>query len=222
MTSRQVFDFVLCVPSAIDGSARTNGAIIAPIQYNITGMGDRDKLFIGDVIDVGPGIVVGGEREKMCVKAGDTFLCNLHNLSYKLTAGGRQVYQVRNGVVYASLNPETFEVKPLQDLVLVRANEERALLHMRGKASLPGGELWFPTEAMATDNVRSPAIKLEYGEVVAKGPGRWKDGQWSEPPCKVGDLILYDSSYSTLPVTIRGESFTLVPAGQVAQVADEA
>jgi co-chaperonin GroES (HSP10) len=214
---RMVADFVLCTPFRLEREAMGVGGILAPVMYTITGSrNDRDRLFIGEVIDKGPGVRVAGQWETIAVDRGDVFLCNLHNISYRLPERGRQVYQVRNGVIYATLDKETFEVRPVQDLILVRKNEERALRHQSG------GPIWLPTEAISTDDVRSHAIVLEYGEVVAQGPGRWKDGQWLAPPCKVGDLILFDASYSTLPVTIKGESFTLVPSQQVAQIADEA
>jgi co-chaperonin GroES (HSP10) len=236
---RMLFDFVLCTAAKLDRSARTVGDLMLPVMYQITGsVHDRDKLFIGEALDVGPGQTVGGAHEAVCVTPGDVFLCNLHNLSYRLPERGRQVYQVRNGVIYATLErrvveesddeaisdilganrgpKETFTVKPVQDLILVKKNDARALAHQSG------GPIWLPTERMSTDDVRSSAIVLEYGEVVSVGPGRYRDGQWSQPPCKVGDLVLYDASYSTLPVTIRGESFTLVPTPQLAQIADEA
>jgi co-chaperonin GroES (HSP10) len=210
---RMVFDFVLCTAAKLDRFARTRGALMMPAMYELTGAAaNRDKLFIGEVLDLGPGI----EPETMCVERGDVFLCTLHNLSYKLEERGRKTYQVRNGVIYAKLEKETLTVKPLQDLILVKKNDGRALKHQSG------GEIWLPVDGMSTDDVRSPAIVAEYGEVVDVGPGRWRDGKWSEPPCKVGDLVLFDASYSTLPVTIKGESFTLVPAPQLVQIADEA
>lgn len=251
MTGRNIFDFVQCVPWKRDGEARVVGNLVAPVMYEITGSdASRDKPFIAEVIGTGPGI----EPEKMCVKTGDVFICNLHNISYKLTELGQKTYVVRNGVVYAKVvvsDPnaelpklerwraardnddaivgailggnhetikETITVQPLQDLILVRKNEARALAHMREH----GGKLWLPTEDMSTDDVRSPAITAEYGEVVAVGPGRYRDGRWSQPPCRAGDLVIYDGSYSTLPIRIRGESFTLVPAPQLVKVADEA
>ena len=234
MTGRNIYDFVQCKPWRRDGESRVVGGLLAPIMYEITGSdASRDKPFIGEVTGVGPGIVDhNGNREKMCVAVGDVFVCTLHNISYKVTEGGAKTYVVRNGVVYAKIDQETFSMKPVQDLILVRTGEapsvkstplnkmtveKRALLHMRGD-----GQVWLPTEAMSTDDVKSSAILAEYGEVVACGPGRYRDGRWSEPPCKAGDLILYDASYSTLPIRIRGESFTLVPAPQLVKVADEA
>jgi co-chaperonin GroES (HSP10) len=234
MTGRNIYDFVQCKPWRRDGESRVLGSLVAPVMYEITGSdASRDKPFIAEVTGVGPGIVdQAGNREKMCVGVGDVFVCTLHNISYKLTEGGVKTYVVRNGVVYAKIDQETFAMKPVQDIILVRTGEslsvkatplnkltveKRALLHMRGE-----GQVWLPTEAMSTDDVKSSAILAEYGEVVAVGPGRYRDGRWSEPPCRVGDLILYDASYSTLPVRIRGESFTLVPAPQLVKVADEA
>lgn len=269
MTARNIFDFVQCVPWTRDGEARTVGGVLAPVMYEITGSdASRDKPFIGEVLGTGPGVTDHlGNPEAMCVGVGDVFICNLHNLSYKLTEGGRKTYVVRNGVVYARIvvtDPsaelpklerwrsaretddamvtsilggnteppkETLSVQPLQDSILVRTGEakscrstllepmtveKRALRHMRGE-----GQVWFPTEAMSTDDVRSSAILAEYGEVVAVGPGRFRDGRWVEPPCKAGDLVIYDGSYSTLPIRIRGESFTLVPTPQLVKVADE-
>lgn len=211
---KNVYDFVQCVPAKFDRTIRATHGIYAPVSYEVTGgAGTRDQPFIGEVLSTGPGI----EPETMCVAPGDVFICTVHNISYRVTELGRKTYMVRNGVVYATIDKETLVAKPVQDLILVKKNEERALRHMREG----GGQVWLPTEAMSTDDVRSPAIVAEYGEVVACGPGRWRDGKWSQPPCKAGDLILFDASYSTLPVRIRGESFTLVPAPQLVKIADE-
>lgn len=234
MTGRNIYDFVQCIPWQRDGESRTTGGIVAPVMYEITGSdASRDKPFVGEVIGCGPGVLdQESNREEMCVAPGDVFVCTLHNISYKLTENGRKTYMVRNGVVYAKIDKETFKVRPVQDLILVKTGqaesrlstiaehmtvEERALRHMREG----GGRVWIPTEAMATDDVRTPAIQAEYGEVVSVGPGRWRDGRWSCPPCKAGDLVIYDASYSTLPIRIRGESFTLVPAPQLVKIADE-
>lgn len=215
MSGTNIFDFVQCVPWKRDAEARTVGALQLAVMYEITGSdASRDKPFIAEVLDTGPGI----EPETMCVRKGDVFICNLHNISYKLTELGQKTYMVRNGVVCAKVDKDTMTVQPLQDLILVKKNEERALRHMRED----GGKIWLPTEDMSTDDVRSPAITAEYGEVVAVGPGRYRDGRWSQPPCRVGDLVIYDGSYSTLPIRIRGESFTLVPTPQLVKIADEA
>lgn len=233
--SRCIYDFIQCVPASFDRTVRATGGIIAPVFYEITGAaGSRDKPFIGEVVGVGPGLEdQNGNWEAMPVTVGDVVVCTVHNLSYRFAEGGVRQYQLRAGVAYATLDKETFQLTPIQDLMLVRTGpvksllatatepltvEERALRHMRGNE----GRVWLPTEDMATDDVRSPAIKAEYGEVIAVGPGRFRDGRWSQPPCKRGDLVLFDGSYSTLPIRIQGENYTLVPAPQLVKIADGA
>lgn len=254
--SRCIYDFIQCVPASFDREVRATGGIIAPVAYEITGGdGSRDKPFIGEVTAIGPGCKdQHGNWEEVPVDVGDVVVCTVHNLSYRFTEQGKRQYLLRSGVAYATIKripaqesddaivsgildgtpaEETYELTPIQDLILVRTGptpsllatatepltvEERALRHMRGNE----GRVWLPTEDMATDDVRSPAIKAEYGEVIAVGPGRWRDGRWSEPPCKEGDLVLFDGSYSTLPIRIRGERYTLVPAPQLVKIAESA
>lgn len=233
--SRCIYDFIQCVPASFDREVRATGGIIAPVAYEITGGdGSRDKPFIGEVTAIGPGCKdQHGNWEEVPVDVGDVVVCTVHNLSYRFTEQGKRQYLLRSGVAYATIHKETFALTPIQDLILVRTGptpsllatatepltvEERALRHMRGNE----GRVWLPTEDMATDDVRSPAIKAEYGEVIAVGPGRWRDGRWSAPPCKEGDLVLFDGSYSTLPIRIRGERYTLVPAPQLVKIAESA
>lgn len=195
--------------------------IIPATMYEVVG-GSRDKMFIGEVVDTGPGLVVNGQAEHMCVAQGELFIANLTNCSYKLAEGGEKRYLFRNGVVAASIDRETFDVQPLQNFILVNLDDEgekRALTHASG------GPIWVPTAGFATDdepNRNRFGLIAEYGVVVAKGPGCWKDGNWLAPTCGVGDLILYDSSFGTLPVTIKGKSFTLVMSDRVAMIAESA
>jgi co-chaperonin GroES (HSP10) len=112
-----------------------------------------------------------------------------------------------------TLNKETWEVTPAQHFCLVRPDPERA-----HKATTGGGLIRLSDgDASATDHVRD-GLKSEFGIVTAVGPGRWFEGDWVAPPCKVGDLILYDRSHSTLPLLVRGEGMTLVAAHQVLYV----
>lgn len=213
-----VQDFVLCTEWREDRESRARGNILAPTMYQLSGQQDRDVLFLGHVIDVGPGVTINGQHESMCVAKGEVFLANLSNLSYRFHERGRRVYQIRNGVIAAVIGKD-FHVKPVQDQILVRANEERAVRHSSG------GPIWVPTGAFDTDDSRevrrtSSAIVAEYGEVVDQGPGCWREGQWHAPTCQKGDLILYDASWGTLPITIKGEAFTLVPSRQMCLIAD--
>lgn len=231
---RMVADFVLCFVPKLDRESRfASSGLYAPSMYELGGDHDRDKLFIGQVEDVGPGLVNLGQHEAMPVAQGEVILCNLHNISYRLQERGRKLYQLRAGVILAVLDPKDCSVKPVLNNILVRTTgpsrvypdksvEKRALEHMSAE-----GTIWLPTTSMETDDRQeskrySSGIVAEYGEVVSQGPGRWKDGNWLSPPCKAGDLILYDGSYATLPITIKGEGFTLVPSDCVVQIADEA
>lgn len=229
---KMVQDFILCSVPQLDRESRTSAGsgILAPTMYEVSG-GDQDKLFLGKVLDAGPGVTINGQHETMSVEQGDVLLCNLSNLSYRITERGLKQYLLRNGIVLAVLGKD-LEVMPVRDSILVRNGsapsaaipgktvEQRALEHMRGD-----GRIWLPTEAMETDDERqhkrySSAIVAEYGEVISVGPGCWHEGNWHAPPCKAGDLILYDASYGTLPVTIRGEQYTLVPSRMIAEIAD--
>jgi co-chaperonin GroES (HSP10) len=226
LRERAVQDFVICQEPDLDRKARTSpgSGLLSPTMYQITGDHDRDKPFLGEVLMAGPGQTVLGQHETMCVMPGDILVCNLHNISYRWQRRGQKVYQLRNGIICALVDKETFDVRPVQDFIIVRRSEERALKHSSG------GEIWLPTTAMETDDTRQlrrgqtggSGIVAEYGEVVDMGPGCWRDGNWSAPLCKRGDLILYDASWGTLPITVKGEKFTLVPAKQYVHLADEA
>lgn len=215
-------DFVLCreVPD-IDRSSRVSedSSIIAPVMYEVQG-GSHDKQFVAEVVATGPGVTQHGEHETMCVASGELLVCNLQNISYKnISIHGQQHYMVRNGVIAAALDRETFKVTPLQDWILVIENERRAVAHSSG------GMLWVPTGGFSTDDEpkrNRGGMLAEYGEVISQGPGRWKEGQWLAPACSPGDLILYDASYGTLPITIRGRAYVLVPSSNVALVAESA
>lgn len=220
-----VADFVLCRETPLDRTVRSaeGSGIIQPTMYEITGQ-SSDKMFIGEVLGAGPGVKVNDQLEAMPVGVGELVILNAQNLSYRIIERGEKRYLVRAGIVAAALNQETFEVKPIQDWILVQASgdefEKRVMAHQSG------GPIWLPSET-DTDDVRARhpgrgGMVACYGEVVSKGPGRWRDGNWSSPPCNVGDLLLFDASYGTLPITIKGRAFTLVPSGNVALVADQA
>jgi co-chaperonin GroES (HSP10) len=229
---RMVLDFVLCVVPELDRTSRFAGSELhAPTMYEIAGDHNRDKLFLGEVLDVGPGVTVNGRLQAVCVAPGDIALCNLSNISYRLQERGRKTYQIRNDAMQARLDPKDFSVRPLQDNILVRTNGKSEAcpgltIEDRARAHASGGPIWLPTDAMETDDTRErrrygSGIVASYGEVVDQGPGCYRDGNWKQPDCKRGDLLLFDASFGTLPITIKGESFTLVPSDRVAQIADE-
>ena len=212
-----VDNFIMVRESTLDRVARaTSSDILSPTMYQLTGTG-TDKLFIGDVIDVGP----GDATDVICCKPGQTVLFNEQNISYRIQERGERRWLIRNPMVAAILDRETFHVEPVQSQILVKFDEDtekRALAHQSG------GPIWLPTD-VSTDDVSSarPGSKgmtVSYGEVVAKGEGCFIEGKWVAPRCEVGDLLLFDASWGTLPITIKGKSYTLVPAKNVALIAD--
>lgn len=210
-------DLVLCRASAISRKVMFSAAsdMEAPTHVEVTGDKNRDRVFFGDVLDRGPGIEQHGQRNAMVAEIGATVLCNENTLSYRVNERGAALYLLRNPTIAATIDRETFRLTPVQHYILVRENEDRAL------ALSSRGPIWVPTMGIETDDEASrhrQGLVAEYGEVVAQGPGRWEDGQHIRPTCQPGDMIMYDCSHSTLPVTIRGEAFTLVSASQVAMV----
>jgi hypothetical protein len=217
-----VQDFVLAKEvEDLDRRARMKpgSKVIPPTMYEVVG-GSQDKMFIGEAVDTGPGLTIQGHPEHMCVAQGELFIANLCNVSYKLAENGEKRYLYRNGVIAAALDRETFDVKPLQNYILVNLDEEgdlRALQHASG------GTIWVPTSSFETDDSAQHnkyGLIGEYGVVIDQGPGCWRDGNWLCPMTEPGDLIIYDASFGTLPVTIRGKPYTLVPSDRVALIAE--
>ncbi len=183
-------------------------------MYRLTGSdNDRDRVFLAEVVRVGTGEVFRGHPEVFVAAEGDIILANLSNVDYRVHLQGQAYWLLQNKSVAATLNRETWKVTPAQHYTLVRPDPEAA--HM----ATTGGTLIRLSEgdASATDHVRA-GLKSEWGRVIACGPGRHFDGEWLAPPCKPGDLILYDRSHSTLPLLVRGDSETLVAAHQVLYV----
>lgn len=196
----------------MDRAAQGAGGIHAPVMYRLTGDNDYDRLFMAEVVKCGEGQIVRDHAEVFVVHEGDILMMNLCNVSYRLHLDGKPFWMVQNRFIAGVLDPETFIVRPVQHWILVKADAERAA------RSVNPGRIWIPGEG-GTDHVdHDRGLHVDFGEVVDVGPGRWFEGDWLAPNCSVGDWILYDKSHSTLPVTIRGESMTLVSATQVVLV----
>jgi len=203
-------EYILCVEDEeLDRSSRSSGGIIAPVMYTLKGK-DKDQLFMARVVQTGPGKLDAsvGERRPVCVSKGDMLMMLQNNVSYRVTLQQRPHYVVQNRFVGGVLS-EDLEVTPKQHYILVKSDPEKARLATIGK-----GILHLASVEIDTDDIRRRSgIQAEYGVVVSKGPGAWIDGNWLEPECEVGDLILYDKSHSTIPVMIRGQTgYTLVPS----------
>ena len=221
--SRPVDDFVRVRETDFEAALHfsSGSQLVASTSYKITGDAARDRPFVGEVLAVGPGRrqPESGQRSSPppC-SPGDIVVTNLSSISYRLPAQAG-VYLVRGPVIMAIVDRDTCRSRPVQHYVLVRSNDERT------RRVISKGPIWIPTEALSTDDSpvrRSTNIVAAYGEVVAVGPGRWHEGIWQQPSCEPGQLVLYDASYATLPITIRGERMTLVDCNQVLQIEDEA
>lgn len=187
----------------------------APVIVDVQAHQSRDKPFFGDIVDQGEGFEQHGVRNPMVGKRGDVVITNTNMISYRLPEKGEVFYAIRNSALMATLDPESFQIRPEQHYILVRENEKAAL------ALSSRGPIWVPTMDMETDDEgdrHNVGLRAEYGEVVAVGPGRWHEGQFQKPTCAPGDMLLYDCSHSTLAVTIRGQRFTLVACTQEATV----
>jgi co-chaperonin GroES (HSP10) len=220
-----------------------SSGMAASVDYSLTGDADSNRPFWGRVVDVGPGRAEppgGGwydriglapsqaamarmqlERLSSCATLipGDTVCCNLNAVSYRqpFTSG---TYMVRAPYISLTIDRESFETKPQRNYFTVRTNEERV------HAAVSRGGIWMPTTDLSTDDVearrkrRRGGLLAAYGEVVAVGPGCWNEGQWQQPQCKPGDLVLYDASFGTLDVTVKGQKLTVVDSERLVDVVD--
>lgn len=190
---------------AFDRSVRGAG-IIAPTNYSMTGDRDYDCPFIGRVVSVGdlaPEASGNGE----VFKEGDHIVLNLFNVGHRLMLAGRPTYSIHAHGIGGIIDPETATVRPVQHYVLVKPNLERA------KRVVTGGSLVLLADSVVqSDDLGSRGLHCEYGEVVAVGPGQWLQDGFTQAECVPGDLICFDASHSTIPLTLRGRKFALVPA----------
>ena len=91
-------------------------------------------------------------------------------------------------------------LKPLGDRVVVKPKDE-------GDARTPSG-IVIPDTAKE---------KPQLGEVLAVGPGEYKDGERVPLDVSVGDVIFY-SKYGGTEVKVEGEDFLILSARDVLAV----
>jgi co-chaperonin GroES (HSP10) len=225
-------DLVLVRKSQIWGRTvfSAGSGMEAPVLVEVLAHQSRDKPFFGDIVGQGPGAEQHGVRNPMIGRRGSIMLSNDNMISYRVNEKGAVLYLFRNSCIMALMNPETFQLTPVQHYILCRTGdaesmtstpERRVTVEQRVLALTSRGDIWLPTTEMETDDESSrfnEGLRAEYGEVVLVGPGRWHEGEFQQPSCKPGDILLYDCSHSTLSVTIRGDRFTLVACTQEALV----
>jgi co-chaperonin GroES (HSP10) len=218
----------------IDWTARSEGGILSPVLYRVTGDKDRDTLFMAEVVEVGPGLplvtldehyelghVLRLRPEAFVVAPGDMLMMSLYNVSYRIHRGGKPHFVVQNRYVAGKLSREAtgeYAAVPLQQYVLLKAAPERAQQIMNGPL------IWTSDgdSDKADDVGHGQGIMASYGEVVAIGPGRWDEYRFVRYEGQVGDLVLFDRSHSTLDINIQGRKYTLVDARQIVDVAASA
>ncbi len=89
------------------------------------------------------------------------------------------------------------ELKPLGDRIVVKPQDEN-------ESSLPSG-LVIPETAKE---------KPQLGEVLAVGPGEYKDGERSPVDVNVGDVVFY-SKYGGTEVKHNGEDLLILSSRDV-------
>lgn len=217
----------------------------AEVDYQVKGSAAHDRPFLAVVVGVGPGKERGpdgtlwldelrhllSERayEQACsqfgrhddrpaVVEGDTILTNLNALSYRVPARPGY-YLLRGDMIMAIIDRETHWAGPVNHWVRVKRPEEARLMR-----AISRGGIYLPTGDMATDDTgvrHGSGIVAAYGEVEACGPGRWEEGRWTAPSCRPGEIVLYDASWGSLPVTVKGEKRVMVASTQIIDVVDE-
>ncbi len=224
----------------IDWTARSEGGVLTPVLYRVTGDKDRDTLFMAEVVEVGPGVPlitleqhatgdrIGGppgplatvlalRPEVFVVAPGDMLMMSLYNVSYRIHRGGKPHHVVQNRYVAGKLTRQVtgeYGVQPLQQYVHLKPAPERA------QRSMNGPLIWTSDgDSDKVDDVaHGQGIMASYGEVVAIGPGRWDEMRFVKYAGAVGDLVLFDRSHSTLDVNVQGRKYTLVDARQIVSV----
>ena len=92
------------------------------------------------------------------------------------------------------------KLKPLGDRIVVKPKEEDEVQTMSG--------LVIPDTAKE---------KPQLGEVLAAGPGEWKDGERVPVDVSVGDLVFY-SKYGGTEVKYEGEEYLILSSRDVLAV----
>ena len=92
-----------------------------------------------------------------------------------------------------------FQLKPLEDRIVVRANEEE---------NTTSSGIVIPDTAKE---------KPQEGTVVAVGPGRFEDGARVPLDVAVGDTVIY-SKYGGTEVKVEGDEYLILSARDVLAV----
>jgi hypothetical protein len=148
-------------------------------------------------------------------------LANHYHRGLTFSLGGEEITTFNWEFCMAQLHvheeDKVIGVTPLQAYILCKRNEKRAepiFMGDRAKGHriiLPGSDAVNAGDMQYNERGRpilQPKVACE--EVLQCGPGAVVDGMWSEPTCKPGDMVIYDTSVAPVQVRIQGEAYTLV------------
>jgi chaperonin GroES len=96
----------------------------------------------------------------------------------------------------------SFSLKPLDDRIVVKANEEEEM-------TLSG--------IVIPDTAKEKPVE---GTVVAVGPGKFEDGQRVPMDVKVGDTVIY-SKYGGTEVKVEGDEYLILSARDVMAIVEK-
>lgn len=179
----------------------------------------KDTGGVLEITAVGPGRVQNGVQYRPLVEAGDIVYANLFFVGHRIMLGRRAHYLFDMDNMLAKLDVETRTATPIGCNILTKPNDERMQAAMiGGLVGNTGKQIVLPGRATSaglnSEEGRDPQ-KIVYEEVVAVGPGKWDGTIFVEPTVKVGQLVAFSKDSAATTVTIKGNSYTMVPWGHV-------
>lgn len=187
--------------------------------------GRRNRGRLVEVLAIGPGRWVAGERQPPDVAPGQLVYIKERTVSFRLHLRTQAHFFVAMDATMAELDRENLRLKPLGQFVVTRSVEERARVAIMGDLPFHVGATPGTGKAgQEADDIGCNTTRIE--EVVAVGPGRfggfrqrlvhngWRDELqhepwWETPDCKPGDLVVFTDMARPTTITLAGRSYTL-------------
>ena len=209
-----------------DIEEKLHSSVIDVYDAGIKLDGRRNRGRLVEVLAIGPGRWVSGERQPADVSPGQLCYIKERTVSFRLDLRKQSHFFVAMDAIMAELDRENLRLKPLGQFIVTRAVEERARVAIMGDlpfhvASTPG----TGKAGQEADDIGCNTTRIE--EVVAVGPGRFggfrpvlKDFDWGSPEithepwwetpdCKPGDLVVFTDMARPTTITLAGRSYTL-------------
>jgi len=211
-----------------DIEERLHSSTIAVYDAGIKLDGRRNRGRLVEVLAIGPGRWVAGERQPADVAPGQLVYIKERTVSFRLHLRKQDHFFIAMDAVMAELDRENLRLKPLGQFIVTRAVEERARVAIMGGLPFHVGATPDTGKAgQEADDIGCNTTRIE--EVVAVGPGRFggfrqrivdTDGLgfnfvlatepwWETPDCKPGDLVVFTDMARPTTITLAGRQFTL-------------